>query len=373
MLQFSPSDTIKWVEQYGNGRNGDASLSGNFSNPHTTYTGVQGQFTGVVGDVTGFSVGDIVKIHQSREGGDGAGNWQFNKIKAIDTGTNTLTFKYANQSDFDTKAQIINIYQNRDIAIDSSLSAFGWNGTNYGIVVLMAKRKIVINSSINVTGRGYRSFQTAEQGCRGEGTLGLGSDPDDDNNGNGGGGDGPSRTAGNAGAGGGNGTAGANSNTGIGGTTSGNAALTLMTFGGGGGSGSNDGTGGASTIGVYGGGIVLLIAPLIIVTGAILAGPGPNTDPTGATNGGGGGGAGGSVFGKCERAILGTGLVLANGGAGNQGHNGGSTGGTGGEGRIRFEYAKSVSGTTSPAASLQKSPIFFRRRTPAALMNFAKK
>ena len=161
------------------------------------------------------------------------------------------------------------------------------------------------------------------------------------------------------GGGGGNGTGGSGGNgvgaggsPGSGGAAAGSNDLSLMVFGGGGGGGRDDpgrtdiGSGGS------GGGIALVSAVHLTISGSVLANGGAGGGGTNAA--GGGGGAGGSVILRARAVELGTGRVSAAGGAwGSPGS--GSFGGGGASGRIHVEYCEvPPTFSTSPAATVQK-------------------
>ena len=131
-----------------------------------------------------------------------------------------------------------------------------------------------------------------------------------------------------------------------GGGSYGNAALTKLFFGsgGGGGSGAGGGNGGA------GGGIVMIFANTISVTGGIYvyaAGGGGSSGNTGA----GAGGSGGSVLIYGNSIALGSNLVNSTGGAGGTSSPWWGTTASGAVGRVAVYYSGSApSVTTNPAA-----------------------
>lgn len=372
MLQFSSNDTVKWHERFGNKQDGDTTPSGTFGNAKTTFTGTQDTSTGVVGSASGFSTGDLVMIHQSRDGGDGAGVWQLNKITNI-VGT-TFTFKYPLQNDFATTAQIIKINQNKNITLSSTVTVPAWDGSVGGIAIFMGK-SITITSAPNAAGAngvtssgarpsggGYRGGKENNNqhtfGFRGEGTASAGNDQSSSANGNGSGA--PSETG--HGGGGANGAAGTNGENGsVGGAIAGNEELTVMTFGGAGSSGVGGDNSNAGS-GANGGGIIVLIAEEITFTG-VGANLNGGTGVEGDTGGGrkyGGDGAGGSLLLKGQKIILGT-LITATGG-------GGTPAGNGGDGRIRAEYSKLISGSTTPTISSFQDKIFNTPQGGAGLL-----
>lgn len=379
MLQFSPSDTVKWVEKYGNYSAGDATLSGTFASPTTTYTGTLGTKTGTaVGASSRFSPGDFVLIYQSRNGGDGAGKWQLNRVKTVSG--DDLTFKYENQYNYGTTAQIVKLIKYRKVTINGTLTAPPLSTSTGGIIALMGKELTIVGLA-TATATGYQGGNAvgSSQAWSGEGSAGdmLNQQQKNGNGGGGGqgGGDPGQHSAG--GGGGGNGTSGTD-----GGDRDhfqggeGGAATADDTFGGGGGGGSRgSGVSGSPGSGNRGGGFNLFIFEKITVvspTGSVRNDGGQGGAGTEEGSGGGGGAGGTNVF-KGLTIILGDGLVTALGGlAGPRGGGGnGADGGVGGVGKNRVEYGKFLSGTTSPAATTIKSNIFFPRRTPPLLASFA--
>lgn len=354
-LQFRSDDTIKWLEGYGNRSNGDTTPSGTFGNQKTTFTGTEGADTGTVGSATGFAIDDLVLIHQSRNGGDGAGVWQLNKITNIVS--TTFTFKYDLTNDYATTAQIIKINSDRNITINGTLNAPEWDGTTGGIIVLMGD-SVTGSGTINLNGAGYRGGTSGKS--QGEGHSGNGTSSTAANgSGAGGGSQGPDsgHVEGGHGGGGGNGQAGnsgSGKNTatpGTGGAQVGNAGLTVAIFGGGGGlGGSAFGGSPQGTSGADGGGLLIIIARNIDLSSmTVVRSNGNGSSGNSNSAGCGGGGAGGSILLKGITINLGTGKVTATGGVG--GTSTGAFGGKGADGavgRIHADYVSSLSGTSSP-------------------------
>lgn len=137
-----------------------------------------------------------------------------------------------------------------------------------------------------------------------------------------------------------------------GGATYGSADLSKIYFGTAGGhGGEGSGTPGA---GGKGGGIILIGAKTLSISGGISANGAAGSNGAGSgslfNSGAGGGGAGGSIKIVGNSLTLGTTLVTATGGSGGAGTYS-YAGGAGGVGRIRVENFSSSSGTSSPAAS----------------------
>jgi len=346
--QFASGDTSTWAEKYGNGSAGAVTISANTADSartgyaNTTAAITEGQTALTAGSGTGFAAGDLVFIHQSRNGGSGAGAWELNKISSVGGGTD-WTMAYAATKTYATTGQVYRLVQNSAITINSAITLTGeaWNATTKGIVALLCDGTITVTGNISTSVKGYVGglANTGNQvGGQGDGTLGA---PTRSNaaNGNGGGGGGLTGDDG-AGAGGGNGAAGSSAtdkNPGTGGGTAGVAGLTTMVFGGGGGGGHD--VGNTGNAGGIGGGMVILIGKTISVTGGI-----PTNGGNGAVNTsyGSGGGAGGSIILKGQTITLGTNLLTATAGSG------GGFGGAGGVGRIHADYSTSISGTTNP-------------------------
>lgn len=363
---------------FGTGREGSlnisaANLGGVPGFGAATVTGTAGQSSCVKSDwgyfntVNGGRDGDMVMIHQSQ--GTGAGQWEVNYI--VSTSGTTVNLLYPLTYTYVAGAQMYTSPQLYNGTVSGNLGAYSsWDGTRGGVIFLVDKGTLTISGSISVSGSGFR-------GCPRPGVNGSGGQPGNsggygenfmsvyggggvyDGNatspvGNGGGGSAAQsnpRGLNDASGGGGNGTAGGNGGGGSGGAgggVSGNESLTTMVFGGGSGA-----VGGFSEVtgndGSNGGGIILIISKKLIVSGLINAN-GVNGQLTGGSYGGGaGGGAGGSILVKCQIADFGSNILTAIGGTGATRNS--SMGGNGGAGRIRVEYADSISGSTSPTAS----------------------
>jgi len=92
--QFSSSDTDIWHDAYGDGSDGDLTISSN-----TTWSPTQASCSGSSGTTSlsateSFSAGDILFIHQTR--GTGAGNWELNKVSSYTAGTITTAYDLMN-------------------------------------------------------------------------------------------------------------------------------------------------------------------------------------------------------------------------------------------------------------------------------------
>lgn len=340
---------------FGIGQDGDQTISVNTNlNPRrASVTGVAGSSTLTLTNVNGggFIVKELVLVHQSR--GSGAGAWELGRVKSV--GANTLTLEDPLNNSYVTdggasRAQVIGVPEYHDLTIGASatVSPSSWDGNTGGILAFRANGTVTISGTIDATARGYQGGAGSACGSAwtGEGFNG-GTVQGQNSTGHNGGGSG----SGTGGGGGGNGTAGGNPSPlfggAQGGTVGGSTDLSQMVFGGGGGGGEDclgGGTGGG------GGGAIVLMGKIITVSGTISSLGSDGQSEGASTAKGGGGGGGGSILIKGYKVSVGSNLVNANGGAGGTGW---ATGGAGGQGRIRIEYG-SVSGTTTPLASLQE-------------------
>lgn len=375
-VTVTPTPAPTTDPRFGTRTDGDISVA----NAQTVYTDEtrsavvstanSGQATITISDTTGFNTGQEVFISQMQ--GAGAGNYEFGTIASI-TG-NTLTLNQNLTNTFlvggNNKAQVLRVMQYNNVIIQTGgiLTAHAWDGNTGGIVVFRAQ-SLNISGNLTVSSNGYRGYGVApflEPGVNGEGTDSPGDVHSSSKNGNGGGG----AMSGNQGGagGGGNGTAGANGagpTYGQGGDAKGTIDLTNAVLGGGGGSSDDVSSGGAYGDGGNGGGIIFVnAANLTVNSGASVTAKGANGGhPISGDHGGAGGGAGGSIFFRSQTAVLGTNQIIANGGTGGTGVGSGQTGGNGGDGRIRVEYG-SLTGTTTPAASLYQDPTLGVAPTP---------
>lgn len=355
--QWRSDDTSKWVHGFGNGSDGDLTISSN-----TTDVPIDSSCSGISGATSlsatnaSFSPGQLVLIHQSR--GNGVGSWELNKIAAYTVGTITLAYPLQNTytDSGASQAQVLVMKQYRNVTINSgvSLTAKDWNQDTGGILAFFVKGTLNVLGSIVGTGRGYiRGAGGGDYwGRQAEGTAGGGGGFVGTANGSGGGGGNGNNSTSegqSGGGGGGHASSGGNAsganNPGDAGGSSGVAGLTTMTFGGAGGGGNahNAGSGwDAGGGGGDGGGILCLFGRNITITGSVVCGGGNGSNGNHSLSGGGGAGAGGSVLYKAENLVLGTNLTTAVAGSA------ATRGGSGSVGRIHADYRKAISGTTSP-------------------------
>lgn len=305
-------------------------------------------------DTDPYVVGDIVAIFQSR--GTGVGQWEVNKITVVGSDQYTLQepLNYTYTDSGASQAQVVKIPQYTNVTVESGTwTTPDWDGNINGILTLASKTGITVTGTVVGTAKGFvRGTGSSTDNVaanQGEGSTATGSSSTSANGNGGGGGKDPAGAGGqeSGGGGGGNGTAGSNgTNTspGTGGSVSGSADLTAMTFGGGGGGGGEGGGESPNQHGGDGGGIIVLFTKSITVAGGI-ANNGDNAVSS-SERSGGGGGAGGSILIVCQTASLGTNLVTASAGNGESGTSG--NGGNGGVGRIAVHHSGTVTGTTSP-------------------------
>ncbi len=367
----------------GDGRDGDLTVaSGQTSYTDNTRTNLsgsvnQGQNTITLASATGIQNGDVVAIMQMI--GTGAGSYELNTVANIAGNVITLVNNTTNNYTVGGNAvvQVIRVPQYRNVTIDGTLTVHAWNGSNGGAMVFKANGDVQINGNIDVNGKGFRggSSDSSSQGSQaGEGST-IGGFPNQTApNGNGGGGAFQTSQGGPGGGGGGNATAG---NTGGPGTwtggppgTGGNAEPNITTaafakayLGGAGGAGgrafSNPGARGGDA-----GGVVVIDAKNITVTGNIFAkglngsnGTFSNPPPENqwGYSGGGGAGAGGTIIIKGQNVNINTQKLNALGGTGGASGGGSANrGGDGSAGQILIGYCDTAIGTSLPAANTQQ-------------------
>ena len=349
----------------------------------TGCSGDAGETTLTIDDQGNFAIGQKILIHKSRGNTSSTcGTWELNQITSVSANSlglllplgNTYVDSGNDQSQVQTLPQYTTFTLNENITLTNP----DWDTSSGGILAFACSGQAYVNGTIDGNGAtgagtgggatsaggfhgGNGSSQGPDDGDAGEGTTGPTVDQTTANGSGGGGGqgDGGSQIA--SGGGGGNGvagTVGSAANSGVAGDasgTSGNVALTLMTFGGGGGGGngtvdpSDQGGGGGS-----GGGIILIMAKEIILgtNGIIRANGGTGGGQAkvlGQTAGGGGGG-GGSILIKSVKATIGSNKITAIGGTVSTAVD--VQGGIGGDGRIRIDSCSVVAGgATNPTYS----------------------
>jgi hypothetical protein len=392
--QFSSSDTVKWRYGFGYGQYdatiGDETASWN----GTTRFQANGAITGTAGQTSfvkpvGWGHAGFCLLHQTR--GTGAGNWELAWVNF--SGASAVADQPL-QNTYSAGAQAITLSNSyvgyNNVTIGGTFVAPAWDGTTGGICAILARGTVTVTGALHATGKGFRGgsggsgivevcdtgdtgeSQTSETIAGGSSAFGDRPSPAVATNGIAGqgaqGSRSPDRAAG--GGGGGHASAGGAGTMGeanyipsvaVGGTTIGTSTLTTAYFGGGGGGGgkSKDPNGQGGGNAGAGGGLLFIIARNFVCSSASYVGAngGAGQNGVAGNGGGGGGGAGGSVLIKCGTATIGTNKVTAPGGTGGTGQNNSGNGGAGGSGRLRLEYALSLSGTSTGLSSAQDKTL----------------
>jgi hypothetical protein len=367
---------------WGSGKDGPLAVGSGTTtiNTHRTrVNGTTGETTLTALDGTsGLVAGTTIIVHQAT--GNGAGTWETRRIASVDGSTITLTRSLAATytTSGSTVAQAVRVHEYTTATLTGgTLTAPDWDGSTGGILAIHASEAVVLQGgTLQLSGKGFRGqghgcFYRCTDGKSGEspsGPMGTGTSPARNGMAGGGGQRGQDCAAGGGGGYGAAGAPGANGSGGScapaghkggqGGNAGGNAdTSTLILFGGAGGEGGGDEDGGNPGKGGDSGGILILKAPTITVTGANvqLNGSGGANGNQGSCGGhgcgmsGGGGGAGGGAYLVAEDVALGSGKITSTGGGGGACTCGGSyNGGTGAVGRIAVR-AQNIAGTTSPA------------------------
>lgn len=345
-IQFKSNDTIKWREKYGNRSAGAKVIASDLvdnttETPKTSFSCAIGTTNPTIGSNVGFANGDLVLLYQTRNGGDGGGKWQLNKIVS-GMEISLPVFAYPAVVNFGGTAQMIKLKQwsSFNIPLGVTLIAQAWDQTIGGVYPILCNGTVTIAGNISLVGRGFYGGSGGTDGhaWSGEGSGQVSTEDDANPAGNGGGSEHVSS------AGGGNATT-MSGPEGSEGTLDGNSDLTVMVLGGGGGGTAENSSSGS---GGNGGGVLIIIAKKIVITGTILAHGNGGNDGTR----GGSGGAGGSILFKGINVSIGTNLVQANGGTQGAGTTGNSTNGS--VGRIHVDYAGALVGTSTPTLTSTK-------------------
>lgn len=290
----------------------------------------------VVNTTNSASFGDIVNYNN-------AGNYEFSEIASVNGNIIYLKNFLCKAYSPDEKVQLIKVvFFNGAVLINETLTCKAWDGTTGGVLVLESISAIVFDSSIDVSGKGFRGGDVGNgflcnsngyaiatgAGIKGEG-IALINDNQKSGGGhsaNGGGGS----FAGNAGASGGanygdGGIGGkeynrcGTSKQGVKGQKLDYSVPGKIFMGGGGGGGQQDNSG-IIYPGGNGGGIVILKAPVIKGANKKIISNGNDVSADTKDEGGSGGGAGGTVILLCNSAE-GSLEIQANGGNGNSNFN----------------------------------------------------
>lgn len=366
--QFRGTDTLKWTYGFGNGSDGDLTISSN-----TTEAPIDSACSGTAGSTSltatnaSFAPGQIILIHQTK--GTNAGKWELAKIAGYTAGTITTdkvlqnTYTNSGASPAASKAQVRVLKQYNNVTIDSgdTYTCKAWNGEVGGILGFFAKGQVTINGLVQFQGKGFRAATeyknsngpvTTDKG-EGSGTDIYGTTEGLTANGTGAAGGGAT-----GGAGGGDGSGGGSGGSKTAGTSgynigystaAGGDALwdtngSIMSLGGGAGARVSGGAGDAGSQGTDGSGIGFIFAKKFTVssTGQMQFNSADgNTGGDSTTYSSGAGGAGSLVV-AGEDIAIDTLKITAVGGAAK------GTSKKGGDGGLVFMYSKTFSGTSNP-------------------------
>ena len=374
---------------WGSGKDGALAVDSGTTtiNTHRTrVSGTTGESTLIAHDGTsGLAAGITIIVHQTT--GAGAGTWETMRIDSVDGTTINLTRSLGATytTSGSTVAQAVRVHEYTTAALTGgALTVPDWDGSTGGIMAIHANESVVLQGgTLQLGAKGFRGkshscFYRCKDGLSGEaptGPMGTGTSPASNGMGGGGGQRGQDCASG---GGGGHGAAGGAGKNGSGGScapsphqggkagAAGGAADTssAILFGGAGGEGGGDEDGGNPGKGGDSGGILILKAPSITITGATISlnGAGGANGNQGSCGGwgcgmsGGGGGAGGGAYIVGEDVALGSAKVTSTGGGGGTCTCGGNyAGGVGSVGRIAVR-AKKASGSTSPTHHLLDFP-----------------
>lgn len=104
----------------------------------------------VVDNSNSSSFGNIINYNS-------AGNYEFNYVKSINSNNiilqNTLERSYEIPNG---KVQLVRVPYYSGVAVSSTLSCPAWDGSKGGVIVLNAKDSVVLNSPVDVSGKGFR-------------------------------------------------------------------------------------------------------------------------------------------------------------------------------------------------------------------------
>jgi hypothetical protein len=366
---------------FGDGRDGALTISTNTTEDpvDANCTGTSGAYTLTITNAhasfASVASGDKVLIHQTR--GTSAGMYQVATVSSYSAGTLTiqeaLTFTVAHSATTSdaNKAQIRLLKQHTTVTVNSGITytCKAWDGLKGGILGFYANTTFTNSGTVTATQKGFRGGDGVTQennGRQGEGTTGVGGTIATTANGNGGGGGGGGLGDGATGRIGGGGGGAHVSNGGTGGQIRsgtqgpGGAAvsdnlLTTLDFGGGGatgGTGDNSDSNNPNRPGGTGGGVFSFFAATLTNSGTIATNGGNGVAGNTGSSSGSGGGAAGAILIKTQTATLGTMTATGGTGATATGWAYGANGGVGSDGRITVYYSSSVSGTSSPTATL---------------------
>ena len=178
------SNIVKWlfatvavlVLAEGNYAFSQQNISGPVINAYTKVVTV-GANSVTVSDVSAFAANDTVLLIQmagvviTAAPTTGQGLWQsqlgspgryeFLIISSINSGTKTITFtqpSLSNTYDPEGKVQLIHVPSYNDATVISSLTCAPWDssGCTGGVLAIIAKRKLTLNSSLSVNEKGFK-------------------------------------------------------------------------------------------------------------------------------------------------------------------------------------------------------------------------
>ena len=280
------------------------------------------------------------------------GNYEVLTVKAVNFGTNQLTFSSpitkiygatnSNATLTGQKIIVQRIPRYRNATVNGTLTANAWNGAMGGLLFIKVSGALIVSpeGQITMTGKGYRSIGASY--ATGESYSGPSINNVSCNVVNGGGSPGGNGSSCYWSSGGSYGTAGARGGNGAVavGYTYGDAQLTRWFLGSAGGRHSSEPF-------LMGGGIVVLWANTLGVSGFISA-DGSSSDFSGSEVRSGGG-SGGSVYLRANTMNIGRNRVTARGGV--------TWVNAGGVGRIRVDAASLHAGDTSAPTFTAGSPV----------------
>lgn len=126
----------------------------------------------LVDTATGFNVGDTVLMIQMKGAVidssntaafgtvlnyNGAGNYEYNVIKARTGNILTLKYKLARQYNIPGgKVQLVRVVNTQNYVVNKQHSCMPWNGSKGGVFILNASGTVTLGDNINVTGTGFK-------------------------------------------------------------------------------------------------------------------------------------------------------------------------------------------------------------------------
>ena len=86
-----------------------------------------------------------------------AGKYEINEVAEI-LDNNTLVLKFALVHDYEMagKVQLITIPVYQDASVETSITAQAWNGDKGGVLALRVEGTLVLEGSVDVSGKGFR-------------------------------------------------------------------------------------------------------------------------------------------------------------------------------------------------------------------------